>query len=413
MLPKQSLKDNEKNQTSINKHSALIAIQNRYTLSQRKLINPLLLIALLSLKKHPSQQTFTVKISDLRKYAVINNTNIKTLKEDLRILRKQEIKFNFFDKSNDKRWDCFGFLADVTMKDGILEYSFPRQIKETMLFPEMYAKINLNLNGLFESIYSLVIYEYAKDYINVSIPIMELDNFREFLGIRNKYKEIGNLKRRVLNVAVDEINKKTDISIGYKLIKSGLKFTHIKFTASESRSVLKVLPSTSSKIADTSVSNEFNRFIYLLPEKLRRMKKTRVLIDEYLTDRGADWVKSNIDYFNDHSTKKNFPYLKIVFENDSGEENRVETELKAKKIKKVAKVTRKNKEDKSKAKTEFAALVDRAEKYFNSLQSDKQEAILKEISNTMIFVPPGYKKKKNLGAKLKSYFELKNINFKE
>lgn len=422
MLP--TLNDQENKQAIIKKHSALVTMQNMLRLDERKLVNPLLIYAITSLRKNPTQRLFTVGLNDLRKCAGIKNTDTNKLKKNLQVLRQTEIKFNFFDKSKDDRWDCFAFLGGVTIKRGILEYSFPHQIAETMLHPEMYAKINDSINGLFKSIYSLAIYEYAKDYINVSIPIMELDNFKEFLGIQNKYHKMYDFKKRVLDVAINEINDKTDIFISYKLIRTGLKFTHIRLFAKASESVLKVLPHSkpmesmlnvlpSVKTAETSstTSIELDKYISMLPEKLRNMKKTRDLVNKYLIDQGVALVESNINYFNAHSVKKNFAYLKIVFEKDSGEESRAETLLKIDKRKKVIELTRKQEDETAKSNADFAVLVDRAEIYFQELSPKEQSKILTELPKLRIFVPVRYKKSRNFGAKILGYFQLKKVDF--
>jgi plasmid replication initiation protein len=44
-----------------------------------------------------------------------------------------------------------------------------------------------------------------------------------------KYKLFANIKQRIVDRAVVEINEQTDIIVGYELIKTGRKVTAIRF----------------------------------------------------------------------------------------------------------------------------------------------------------------------------------------
>ena len=56
-----------------------------------------------------------------------------------------------------------------------------------------------------------------------------LSEFKERLGLSNKYEKIAHFKEYVLEVIKKEINKYTDINLDYELIKEGRSFTKIKF----------------------------------------------------------------------------------------------------------------------------------------------------------------------------------------
>jgi hypothetical protein len=93
---------------------------------------------------------------------------------------------------------------------------------------------------LLKNRYSIILYELLKDYINSSFgfPKITIEKFRNLMGIDdNKYKRFYNLKKKVLNIAVDEINKKTDIKCEYNLfIEHGSKYSHIQFHVEENKS---------------------------------------------------------------------------------------------------------------------------------------------------------------------------------
>ena len=56
--------------------------------------------------------------------------------------------------------------------------------------------------------------------------------FIEF-GLPESYRDLRNLKRRVLKDPIDEINKYTDIDLTYEPIKKGRSVVAFKFTVRE------------------------------------------------------------------------------------------------------------------------------------------------------------------------------------
>ena len=61
-------------------------------------------------------------------------------------------------------------------------------------------------------------------------PILELTNFREQLGIGlDEYSRIEAFKRRVLDIALKEINEHTDITATYEQHKKGRVITGFSF----------------------------------------------------------------------------------------------------------------------------------------------------------------------------------------
>ncbi|NEA10484.1 replication initiation protein, partial [Streptomyces sp. SID10692] len=61
-------------------------------------------------------------------------------------------------------------------------------------------------------------------------PIFELEKFRGQLGLGvNEYKAMGDFKKRVLDLAVKQINEKTDVTVSYEQHKSGRSITGFSF----------------------------------------------------------------------------------------------------------------------------------------------------------------------------------------
>jgi len=112
-----------------------------------------------------------------------------------------------------------------------------------ILDPKMFGKINLVVIKSLRSRYSIALYELAEDYINMQIPKMTIVSFRELMGIESdKYYKFSMLRKRVIDMAVDEINSSENISfnISYELEKSGKRITDIKFTTHKKEEILQL-----------------------------------------------------------------------------------------------------------------------------------------------------------------------------
>lgn len=83
-----------------------------------------------------------------------------------------------------------------------------------------------------KSTYSVKIYELCKQYQNTKQGYRDLtiDELKIYLDIPlKKYPRFSNFKQKILNVAVPEINEKTDIKLDIESIKKGRSVTGIRF----------------------------------------------------------------------------------------------------------------------------------------------------------------------------------------
>ena len=80
--------------------------------------------------------------------------------------------------------------------------------------------------------YSVRLYELLAQWKKAkSSPVFELNKFREQLGLGvDEYKRMGDFKKRVLELAVSEINEKSDLKVSYEQEKRGRRITGFKFT---------------------------------------------------------------------------------------------------------------------------------------------------------------------------------------
>lgn len=97
---------------------------------------------------------------------------------------------------------------------------------------ERYIITDLAIAGLFQNSYSWILYEYLKShygYWNITIEKEELLNI---LGLQKtkSYHFAGALKKHVLNFAIEEINKYTELEVRYEDVMNGRAIAGFRFS---------------------------------------------------------------------------------------------------------------------------------------------------------------------------------------
>lgn len=389
----------------LRKHSAIVQSSNT-SAQQRKAFNGLIYIARDVLSRYPGKSEFSVDVKELKRLIGIDSTNNTQLINALKGLMTTLLEFNILGKNRKLTWKACTLLSDVEIGRGVAKFVFSKTIHERILKPEIYSVIDLNVLKTLESKYSIALYELAWDYIGVEIPQMTIDEFKQLMGARNKYKNSKDVRINIIEPAISEINKKTDLIIEYKFIKQGKKVVGIKFHTEKDSSVLAVLPSKIT-IKDISVfKSDLDRLLGLLPEKVKGLKTTPHLIKKYLKQEGADYTESNVLYFVKNSKKQSQKYLKDALIGDWAESDRIEKRERAKQIE-IEKKKRTAQENEVQAQTTTLMIdIDRAERYFDMLSSDEQQRILNEFISDF-----SYKALPGRGYKIKCYFEKNDISY--
>lgn len=81
--------------------------------------------------------------------------------------------------------------------------------------------------------YSIDFYHLAKKSGKLGSFELTIDSMFIEFGLPESYRDLRNLKRRVLKDPIDEINKHTDIDLTYEPIKKGRSVVGFKFTVRE------------------------------------------------------------------------------------------------------------------------------------------------------------------------------------
>lgn len=109
----------------------------------------------------------------------------------------------------------------IAMTDEIMPYL--TQLKG------QFAQYQLKNIAYFNSVHSIRIYELITQYRSVGNREITIENLKKWLQVEENYSRWNNFKARVLDVAITEINEKSDLFVEYEPIKRGRKITALKF----------------------------------------------------------------------------------------------------------------------------------------------------------------------------------------
>jgi hypothetical protein len=82
------------NKLVVKKHSSLIQTNNITTLQQRKAFNVMIYVAKQCLFLNPEQREFEIDLKLLRELAGLKDTNLKNIKEALRVMQDIKLEYN-------------------------------------------------------------------------------------------------------------------------------------------------------------------------------------------------------------------------------------------------------------------------------------------------------------------------------
>lgn len=226
--------------------------------------------------------------SYMKQYRVDESNAYKQLSESSRQLFNRQ--FSYIDRYDDNqavtvsRW--VNEVTYVHDKGKVVLYLNRNVISMISRLEDHFTRYHLEQISDFTSQYSIRLYELIIKFLNIGnsgkYPLSEL---RDRLGIAvNEYCKMSDFKKRVLDAAVMEINKKTDVNINYEQFKDGRLITHILFK-------IKNKP-IKKDVKSLKIINLSTQQINMFADKLSRnedfqqhyMAKEGMTIEEYTID---------------------------------------------------------------------------------------------------------------------------------
>ncbi len=207
------------------KHNSLIRSRYDYTLAELRLV---LTVASMIGPEDEDFRDYVVRAKDFSDLVESSHKDeYKRLQELGEMLLSKTLKIPEPDGFVICNWfSSFKYIKG----EGTITVRFDPVLKPYLLqLQEMFTKYNLENILKFKSAYSIRIYEIAKSWEargEFSYPVEE---FKEIIGAAKKYTAYYDFKRYVIERALKEINKLTDIQLSYKEKKLGRKVTDLVF----------------------------------------------------------------------------------------------------------------------------------------------------------------------------------------
>ena len=228
------------------------------------------------------------------RYAEAFNVTRQTAYEAILDAEKNlfERRFSFLDTDNrmvKSRWvQRVKYLDDEASIEVILTFDVVNEVTRIDGYEQFFTQYLLEQTATLKSAYSVRLYELLVQWKTArKTPVFDIEVFREQLGVNSTdYERVYDFKKNVLDVAVKEINEKTDIQTSYDQVKRGRKIIGFKF-------VIKEKPKkTENNQRDPNTSDMF-MIDGLTDKQLWRISRHKEFISTYSSlakgDAGKSW----------------------------------------------------------------------------------------------------------------------------
>lgn len=250
------------------KDNALINASYNLGLVEQRLI----LLAIIEARQNgtPTDQDLTVHAdSYVNHFSVHRNTAYQALKDACDNLFERRFSYQKLSARGNIEHVKSRWVQRISYveKEAVVRMKFSDDVVPLISNLEKhFTSYELEQVSELSSAYAVRLYELLIAWrASGQVPLVELRTFRKKLGVEeNEYKLMHQFKSRVLDLAIAQINKHTDITVNYEQHKkgriiSGFSFTFkLKKTAKpENKKPIKNLEKTDSNIEKKEVLAQF------------------------------------------------------------------------------------------------------------------------------------------------------------
>jgi hypothetical protein len=211
-------------QTILRKHTAAVHSSSPLSLVQQKAINALLRHAMRDrniLDDVYHEVPIRLLMEDLG-YKESTRSYSEDLRKSLFELSEINVRWNILKK--DKRGKVSGqspYLASIVLDNGVIRYTFSKEIRDSFFKPHLYARLDLNYQKQFKLKSSLPIWELLWEELStkkkdeICTDWIDYENIINLLGIAGDFyiNNFALFKNKVLNPCLTEINEKSDVTV--------------------------------------------------------------------------------------------------------------------------------------------------------------------------------------------------------
>lgn len=217
------------------KSNHLIEASYKLNLDEQRL----LLLAISKLRNRVPMGKQKVQTITASEYAKMFQLDMKSayqqLKKATTDLFKRDIK-----TYDDKGMDRFRWVERVSYrkKEGYVELHFTDSIAPYLtLIHKNFTSYELKSLSNVKSTYAIRLYEMFKRWQQKGERFIMLGDFRRWFEIEDKYKQYNDLKKRVIEPAIKELEEKANLIISWDEIKKGRKVVGFNFMFEEDNQI--------------------------------------------------------------------------------------------------------------------------------------------------------------------------------
>jgi plasmid replication initiation protein len=182
-----------------------------------------------------SETEIIISAADYAKeYGVSRQLAFQVLSEAKNEIYDRSVEIEFVDaegnvKPMSTRW--IHMKGEEKAKSEISIFFAPAIIPFIHLIEKEFTLLDLKEVGRLKSKYAIRLYKLLMQWRNANYqPKFTYQDLRDKLGLVDEYELIAEFKKRVLDVAVKQINQGTGfVGLKHESIKQGTKITHFKF----------------------------------------------------------------------------------------------------------------------------------------------------------------------------------------
>lgn len=308
---KKTSKDNQ----ILKKHVAAIYIGAKLSLLQRKLVNALLYNAYDQLL---TAQNHEISAAVLCEMIGFDSKNIGYLKGALKGLMETVVEFDVLEEDGERSWEAMVLLPYAKIKGGTCTYRYERALAEKLYHPDVYSKINLSVLREMNSAHALVLYENCYRFEGIGHTAWwDVEVFRKLMGVdtMSSYKPFKALNRNVIQPAMKEVNKLSNIQVEMETRMKGRSVTGLRFIVRPNRQLSLVGMETEDDITQNPA------YQALLAEGI-----SKTLARSWLLEYGEEHIFDKLDLASSQAASGKIKsskagFLKAAVEQDFHNEN--------------------------------------------------------------------------------------------
>lgn len=130
--------------------------------------------------------------------------------------------------------------ANIVVRIVIHRKIIPYLVKLRANFTKLYLKEFFTFSGSYSFRLYFILMQFRTDTKNNWWCKISIKDLRKSLMLEGKYEANKDLKKYVIDAAVNEINKKSPYHVTYEMTKTGRKFTHLELKFKEKNVAKKV-----------------------------------------------------------------------------------------------------------------------------------------------------------------------------